>query len=383
MSSSSTKSLLLVLSLLVAGATGWVAGPRPNVGAATATSTTPLVSAAGGAPSRAVVMVRLGPNQDPAAVEYVKTQALEAQLYNINVGQAIDTLREDIPVMFSKPPDLSIFSDDVRVSDPSGEKLKGKALYSQMYRVVRGLASVALQETSSVSTRLFFDKETSTLRTKINAQLFLFGMGPSAAPVHLDVVSTYTFNAKGLVGHHTIDRLDIDGRSQDPLSFLSADTAQLRRWLARGHLAPAPQWPAVGAPVRAEVPTPSVLGKQVMPWQEQELDVYGNVIPPSMRGKSGGDAPKARKRRDAAAAGGKQGFFDWLKNSAPETCEDDFDCPAALHCCDLVVTRVCCAGGIPLFEEPALGRQAAPAPVYIPVPVDDGFPAPPPSKTPF
>lgn len=362
-----TARCVLQLSSLFAVATSWVAPPR-CAQPATASSRELVVSFASGP-------------MDPTVRDLMNKQNLDAQLFNVNVGFAIDTLRTDIPEVLTKSPDLSIFSEDVRVSDPSGEKFRGKALYSQMYRAVRGLASVALKETSTVTTRLFFDKETNTLRTKINAQLFHHGMSNTAAPMHLDVVSTYTFDAKGKVNHHTIDRLDLDGRAQDPLSFMNTDTAQLTQWLSipRGVLAPPAAVPAGVAHARnAERVPPSMATPQVLEWQEQELDVYGNVIPPQMRGKKGADAPKAKNQNK-----GKGGFFDWIKSVQPETCEDDFDCPAAMRCCDFAVTQVCCAGGIGIFDDPAVNRRAAPAPVYIPVPADDGFPSPPPPQSPI
>ena len=48
-------------------------------------------------------------------------------------------------------------------------------------------------------------------------------MSMDAEPMHLDVVSTYTFDSKGLVVQHTVDRVDIDGTPTDALNLLKTD----------------------------------------------------------------------------------------------------------------------------------------------------------------
>mmetsp|Transcript_38621 Transcript_38621/g.88962 ORF Transcript_38621/g.88962 Transcript_38621/m.88962 type:complete len:372 (-) Transcript_38621:118-1233(-) len=301
--------------------------------------------------------------------------ANEAQEFNLNVGSAIDTLRSDIPSLLHKAPDLSIFRDDVRVFDPNGEKLRGIAQYSQMYRVLRGMSSIALQDSSKIDARFFFDKSRSTLRSKVSAKLWIHGMPASAEPMHIDVVSSYEFDSKGIVMKHTVDRVDIDGTRTEPFKFMHADHAQLRGWLAGPSLQPMPatndgRWllPRNGV-AGGDIRGAENLGRAVVPFapktvlsaEEQKFDVYGNIIPPSMQEKTDGAtaAPKMVEKK-------KPGFWDFIKQFEPETCEDDFDCPSAQHCCDFIVAKTCCSGGIGV-------SNASPALQYIPSRINDGY----------
>lgn len=235
-------------------------------------------------------------------------------------------------------------------------------------------------------------------------------MPASAEPMHIDVVSSYEFDAKGIVMKHTVDRVDIDGTRTEPFKFMHADHAQLRGWLAGPALQPMPatnggRWllPRNGVAggetrgaenlARAVVP---FAPKTVLSAEEQKFDVYGNIIPPSMQKKTDGAtaAPKMVEKKKVGAAtctpwpphpaaqpaqarashsrpptpthaprlrlgSPKPGFWDFIKQFEPETCEDDFDCPSAQHCCDFVVAKTCCSGGIGV-------SNASPALQYIP-----------------
>ena len=44
--------------------------------------------------------------------------------YDLNLGNAIDTLRHDYPRLFDEKPDLSIFTPTVELFDPSGKRLQ-------------------------------------------------------------------------------------------------------------------------------------------------------------------------------------------------------------------------------------------------------------------
>lgn len=295
-----------------------------------------------------------------------KEREREAREYNLNVGSAIDTLRTDIPLAFLKEPDLSIFSEDIRVSDPQGEKLRGKKQITHMYRAIRGLSSVALQDSSTIQARFFFDKPQRTLRSKVSAKLRVHGMSMDAEPMHLDVVSTYTFDSKGLVVHHTVDRVDIDGTPTDALNLLKTDHGDLRGWLS-GVRGPRGQIP-VGSMVHVgvqkaiqKVPTPFT-PPSVYRAEEQKFDIYGNIVPPSLQEK-GPEAAKMVEKK-------KPGFLDFLKKFEPDYCEDDWECPSNQHCCDFVVAKTCCSGGIGVTP-PELGLQ------YIPSRIDDGYQQPP------
>jgi hypothetical protein len=45
---------------------------------------------------------------------------LRSDDFEPNLGQVIDTLKKDYPLIFHKPLDYDIYIDDIEVSDPTG-----------------------------------------------------------------------------------------------------------------------------------------------------------------------------------------------------------------------------------------------------------------------
>tara|TARA_B100001094_G_C18012095_1_gene710629 strand:+ start:125 stop:397 length:273 start_codon:yes stop_codon:yes gene_type:complete len=46
-------------------------------------------------------------------------------------------------------------------------------------------------------------------------------------------------------------------------------------------------------------------------------------------------------------------FIEWIKSfKPPEECETIWDCEDGLYCCDFIITKVCCPGGmmIPILD---------------------------------
>ena len=61
------------------------------------------------------------------------------------------------------------------MSDPSGQKLQGKMMYGQMYRLLRGMSSLALRNDSAVNARIFYDEPNAQIKVKVNADLIIAG----------------------------------------------------------------------------------------------------------------------------------------------------------------------------------------------------------------
>ena len=133
-----------------------------------------------------------------------------------------------------------MFTENIRVSDPSGQKLQGKMMYSQMYRLLRGMSSLALRNDSTVDSRLFYDEANAQIKVKVDAELRIAGgslvnMQRNNVPLHLSIVSYYKLDrASGRVNHHLVERVDLDGTSLEPFRFLSADRDQLLDWVTTG-----------------------------------------------------------------------------------------------------------------------------------------------------
>eukprot|EP00965_Chrysotila_dentata_P216054 6189143-Pleurochrysis_carterae.AAC.2 len=48
----------------------------------------------------------------------------------------------------------------------------------------------------------------------------------------------------------------------------------------------------------------------------------------------------------------------------PQPCETNWDCPDSMVCCDMLVTNICCDGGL-FARQQGMQEQLVPIPVYI------------------
>ena len=53
--------------------------------------------------------------------------------FEANLGKVIDTLNTDYPVLFSKPPDFSIYIDEIEITDPTGKAFQGLDKYKSLF----------------------------------------------------------------------------------------------------------------------------------------------------------------------------------------------------------------------------------------------------------
>jgi len=292
---------------------------------------------------------------------------VENTVLKTNIGKTIDVLRSDLPKSFHHAPDLSIFKDNIRVSDPTGLKLEGIALYNQMWRLIRGAAGVATSD-CTIRARFFFDEPRFVLKAKMSAEVRVTG---APKPMHLDVMFIYEIDDKtGKVAHHRIERVDVDGTSVDPLKFFNKlESATALEWLlnpGRKRLAhPSVAGSAMSPPIHKSAEPVHVLHAK----SEPMLDVYGNLVAKS-REKAVREEGRLLRNADGSLEGEKSksgGFFQWLDSLKPEQCEQDSDCPYRKRCCNIGASNFCCGGGLG-FVNP----EYAPAYAPIPVRVDDG-----------
>ena len=50
-----------------------------------------------------------------------KKLSMRSEDFEPNLGKVIDTLNKDYPVLFEKPPDFSIYIDEIEITDPTGK----------------------------------------------------------------------------------------------------------------------------------------------------------------------------------------------------------------------------------------------------------------------
>jgi hypothetical protein len=79
---------------------------------------------------------------DPPGPPHAKDEA-EKREYELNRGQAVDTLLIDYPAIFLRSPDLSIFHQNILLRDTQGFSLEGLRAYKAFFSVVPTLGNVA------------------------------------------------------------------------------------------------------------------------------------------------------------------------------------------------------------------------------------------------
>jgi len=314
--------------------------------------------------------------------------------YELNLGKAIDTLRQDSPRLFLEKPDFSIFSDSVSLHDPSGKRLQGVSQYERVFDMLRFLRRTAMQD-AELTYRLVCHDDTIRVRWTAKMQVRDPAFGLTQLNI-IDGVSVYEMDSKGKISKHSIETIVManDGLAQ-PLNlgllwptpqmatpemampfFRTLDAALADRFDAsRAQLPMLPMPPRLRpsrSAQRARDPQASIeLGGEGVadetPMQraarEREEDAEKARRLAELR------APKNEKKK-------KGGLFGF---SGPQECETSYDCDAPMVCCDLLMAKVCCSGGMMVpraSPEMELQRRAIPIPVEKDSPFPPGFPGP-------
>jgi len=320
-------------------------------------------------------------------------------VFKLNQGRAIDVLRSDYPRLFDRKPDLSIFTKDVQLHDPSGKRLSGLRQYDRVFDMLRFLRSSCMQD-AEITYRLVVDHDEkikvrwSTKLWMRDPALGLTSLLASGTPalVHLDGVSVYELDAEGKIDRHRLENIVMRGdEMKQPVQlafawpnagfaqtpelalpfFRSLDAAlpSSLRSLFEDVAQPQPQRspmahvsPPLSARPHARRAPPPVASAS----EERET--------PMQRATRERDEDEAKARALAemrAPKPSQEGESSFLGLSMPEPCTTSYDCERPMVCCDLLFGSVCCTGGmmIPTVEgKAALQRQAIP----IPVERDDG-----------
>ena len=137
-------------------------------------------------------------------------------VYTLNLGRAIDMLRNDYPKVFTEKPDFSIFRKDIELHDPSGKRLTGLSQYEKVFDMLRFLRRTTMQD-AQVTYRLVVADE--RIRVRWTAKLWMRdpALGITTTPngdravVHLDGVSNYDLDSEGKIRKHTIENIILRG----------------------------------------------------------------------------------------------------------------------------------------------------------------------------
>ena len=123
--------------------------------------------------------------------------------FTLNVGRAIETLRDEVPNMLSQPMDLSIFSEDVMLTDRPGHAIAtGKNQYAAFFATLRMARRLTLSSpTVEIKALRYLD-----WRSEISVKFTITASAPlGMEPITFDAISVYKLNDQGLIYEHRID----------------------------------------------------------------------------------------------------------------------------------------------------------------------------------
>lgn len=146
----------------------------------------------------------------PASPSPTKTppppQSNRSPDFHANVGSVIDTLRADYPTMLTDPPDLSMFRDDLILSDSNGNQLSGKDAYRTVLFLLRAHARLFLTGACIHIVSMFYCDEDS--RPAIHVRWLMRAtprVWASPTSIIIDGISLYYLDSHGYVAAHTFE----------------------------------------------------------------------------------------------------------------------------------------------------------------------------------
>ena len=257
--------------------------------------------------------------------------------FELNLGRAIDALRSDVPAFADRELSWDIYTDNVQLADPSGVQTRGLQNYKQFFGVIRMFRRVMIDKVD-ITFKLRYDWSSKIIKVTWYSKWYARGSSKAA---YVDATSSFHLDDQGKVFKHVVDRVQVGGRPLSPP--YSVGWLAFREYVLAGLDGPRP----------AAVPS--------FGFESSETAADALVVMSASDGESEAPPPKKKAPRKEK----KQ-----KRKLLPGQCEGMWDCDSPMECCDFVMFKMCCRGGlgIPAFLEPA------PVLVPIPVPVERGPP---------
>lgn len=137
----------------------------------------------------------------------------DQQEFELQVGHAMDTLRDDYPHILTKNPDYSIYDSQLELVDPSGVRLHGVKNYKNVFRLLHAIVGIFYcPDRSGLTFRMCFDKARQNIRIHWNAQVIPKAIfGGYKTTLHVDGISIYELDRiSGNITQHRLERLVIN-----------------------------------------------------------------------------------------------------------------------------------------------------------------------------
>lgn len=269
-------------------------------------------------------------------------------------------------------------------SKQTGVVLNGLRPYQRLFATLRFFRQLMIYDVST-SIRISYDGSRQQVRVSWN---FVLHMRAARRPLHVDGISIYSLNTRGKVRKHVVEVIVVNGEPAKP-PFAEA-WINLPSWLGNG-LKRGTAVPGLSSTRGFTSRSVEDLGPYMAnSWKTHPLTAWKAPIP--SLGESGSDTswvdlhPLYAEAKQALGDGGRsEGFGDvsgrallaehggwapdmpdkveqvpeekgikraikkkgfWPITDIPGGCETSWDCERDKVCCDLVLVKMCCTGGV-------------------------------------
>lgn len=267
--------------------------------------------------------------------------------FELNLGRAIDAIRSDVPEFADRELQWDIYTPDVQLADPTGVQTRGLSGYKQFFGLIRMFRRVMIDDVD-ITFKLRYDWSGKKIVVTWYSAWTARG---SRTPAHVDAVSYFHLDDAGKVFKHEVDRVQVGGRPLNPP--YSVGWLAFREYVLAGLDGGGGRPAGAAAYFRASFDALALEGAGV-----SESATTGDDAAPAEATPNKKKARAAEKKKRAKLL--------------PGACENMWDCESPQECCDFIMFKMCCSGGvgIPAFMQPSL------VPIPIPVERDNGFPPP-------
>lgn len=321
--------------------------------------------------------------------------------FELMLGKAMDTLRQDYPRLLTDSPDFSIYHPDVEVVDPSGFKLHHVNNYKRSFNLVHMIVKLFYcPNQSSLTFRLVYDCARKNIRISWNAVLKPRLLADERRnQLHVDGISVYELDREtGLINQHRVEHLLVnDAPVKAPQGIFQAIAKQATEgpegvpvWNTEpGNMnlvefratpihtqsmlfssSPETSMTAlhslsddqnINESTQHELFDEQAFRKKnasrkrfnlppITPDEFIKIEIQTKALE-SEQQKKASDISAARAAEMAQSKPKKQSVMDRLfSNVLQDTCESNYDCERPQVCCDFGFKKQCCRSGMGVFN---------------------------------
>jgi len=132
--------------------------------------------------------------------------------FELNLGRCIDALRVDIENFPDRELRWEVYTDDVVLADPNAVQATGLAAYKQFFSMLRTFRRFMI-DAVEVTYKLRYDWSGKRV---VVTWYSAWTMKGRRAPTHVDAVSYFHLDDRGLIFKHEVDRVSINGKDVTP-----------------------------------------------------------------------------------------------------------------------------------------------------------------------